>query len=145
MALAQVEPVANDRARIVGMAMMAVTADWIPVESSYEQQVADTLVSRKRAFNKPLRYDARTDEVFPDFILLDAFDGRQVPMEVFGLKHASVRLPPGCVGLGREAQSGHARCGAPGDTVAGKRGRPRRWPGKLHADKGYDFRRAAPP
>ncbi len=86
VALAQVEPVANDRARIVAMAMMAVTADWIPVESSYEQQVADTLVARKRAFNKPLRYDARTDEVFPDFILLDAFDGRQVPMEVFGLR-----------------------------------------------------------
>ncbi len=25
--------------------------------------------------------------------------------------------------------------------VRGKRGRPRRWPGKLHADKGYDFAR----
>ncbi|MBH1965794.1 MAG: transposase [Comamonadaceae bacterium] len=25
--------------------------------------------------------------------------------------------------------------------VAGKRGRPRRWPGKLHADKGYDYTR----
>jgi IS5 family transposase len=26
-------------------------------------------------------------------------------------------------------------------SVAGKRGRPRRWPRKLHADKGYDFAR----
>jgi IS5 family transposase len=25
--------------------------------------------------------------------------------------------------------------------VGGKRGRPRRWPDKLHADKGYDFAR----
>ena len=25
--------------------------------------------------------------------------------------------------------------------IAGKRGRPRRWPDKLHADKGYDYRR----
>lgn len=25
--------------------------------------------------------------------------------------------------------------------VPGKRGRPRRWPGKLHADKGYDYER----
>ena len=25
--------------------------------------------------------------------------------------------------------------------VAGKRGRPRRWPGKMHADKGYDYAR----
>ena len=25
--------------------------------------------------------------------------------------------------------------------VRGKRGRPRRWPGKLHADKSYDFAR----
>lgn len=25
--------------------------------------------------------------------------------------------------------------------VAGQRGRPRRWPDKLHADKGYDFAR----
>ena len=25
--------------------------------------------------------------------------------------------------------------------VGGKPGRPRRWPGKLHADKGYDFAR----
>lgn len=25
--------------------------------------------------------------------------------------------------------------------VAGKRGRPRRWPAKLHGDKGYDFAR----
>lgn len=25
--------------------------------------------------------------------------------------------------------------------IAGVRGRPRRWPGKLHADKGYDYAR----
>lgn len=83
--LLQHEPVGRGRTAVVAIALMCLTEQWIPVESAYEAQLAQRLVHERRAFNKPLRYDAGREEVFPDFILLDSRDGRQVPMEVFGL------------------------------------------------------------
>lgn len=56
----------------------------IPVESRYELQISRALVAAKRAFTKPLRFDAGCDVVHPDFILTDTDDPRGTPMEVFG-------------------------------------------------------------
>jgi hypothetical protein len=68
---------------VVGVAIQGLSDTFIPVESSYEKQVADLLVAQDRVFEKPLRYDTDLDEVFPDFLLLDT-DIPLYPMEVFG-------------------------------------------------------------
>lgn len=63
--------------------LMRVTTDWIPIDSSYEGELARRLVAEERQFEKPLQYDPLLDETFPDFLLLDA--GQiPLPMEVFG-------------------------------------------------------------
>lgn len=69
-------------ADVVDLALMTVTAHWIPVESSYEARIAEMLVAQSRAFSKPMRFDAEADVVFPDFILRDT--GSNTPLEVFG-------------------------------------------------------------
>ncbi|KPH88483.1 hypothetical protein GLUCOINTEAF2_0203824 [Komagataeibacter intermedius AF2] len=56
----------------------------LPFESSHELAVADALVAAGRAFEKPLRFDAEQDLVFPDFILQDTARSAGYPMEVFG-------------------------------------------------------------
>lgn len=85
MAIAQIEvdkPKGKIQALVLDLALMQVTANWIPVESSYECLIADRLTAEERAFDKPLRYDAGASDVFPDFILLDT--EKPAPMEVFG-------------------------------------------------------------
>jgi hypothetical protein len=68
---------------VIDAALMAVTQQWIPTESSHERLIANKLVNEGRSFNKPLRYNHGEDEVFSDFVLTDCASGR-VPMEVFG-------------------------------------------------------------
>lgn len=85
MAIAQVDPRKEKRgpvAEVINLALMQVTQNWIPVDSSYEQIIADKLTAEQRGYVKPLRFDAGEDTVFPDFILLDT--GKDTPMEVFG-------------------------------------------------------------
>lgn len=88
VAIVQAEPSVADsgktRATVVSMALMQVTENWIPVDSSYEYAIADMLTSDGRAFLKPLRFDADKDQVFPDFVLLDTNCAGGTPMEVFG-------------------------------------------------------------
>ena len=67
---------------VIDLALMSITGELIPVESSYERTVADLLVVQGRSFTKPLRYDAESDQVLPDFILTDT--AREMPLEVFG-------------------------------------------------------------
>lgn len=74
-------------ATVVSMALMGVTNEWIPVESSFEAVVADLLVAQGRSFRKPLSYNAEEEQVLPDFVLTDA--GKEVPMEVFGRSDAA--------------------------------------------------------
>lgn len=69
-------------ASVIDIALMSITAEFLPVESSYERTVAELLVMQGRSFMKPLRYHAGADLVLPDFILTDTL--REVPMEVFG-------------------------------------------------------------
>ncbi|SAI72970.1 Predicted transcriptional regulators containing the CopG/Arc/MetJ DNA-binding domain [Bordetella ansorpii] len=74
------------RAAVLDVALMRVTSDWIPVDSTYEAQAADWLVTQGRRFEKPLRFDASNEHTFPDFWLLDA--GRDFPMEAWGRSDA---------------------------------------------------------
>jgi hypothetical protein len=69
-------------ASVIDLALMTVTPEFIPVESSYERVVANLLVAQGRSFTKPLRYDAGADKVLPDFILMDT--RKEIPLEVFG-------------------------------------------------------------
>lgn len=73
-------------ATVIDMALMSVTTEFIPVESSYERMVAERLVAEGRSFMKPLRFDPGAGLVLPDFILTDT--PGEVPMEVFGLSDA---------------------------------------------------------
>ena len=74
-------------AAVIDLALMSITAEFVPVESSYERMVSDLLVAQGRSFTKPLRYDASSDQVLPDFILTDT--AKEVPMEVFGRNDAA--------------------------------------------------------
>lgn len=71
------------RAQAVDVALMATTPEWIPVDSGYESAVAASLVAEGRRFEKPMRFDAGEDQVFPDFWLKDV--GDPLPMEVWGM------------------------------------------------------------
>ncbi|NHN86449.1 DUF1173 family protein [Acetobacter musti] len=72
------------QAEVRTAALMTVSPEMIPVESSYELAVAEALVAADRTFEKPLRFDAGEDLVFPDFILQDTVRSAGYPMEVFG-------------------------------------------------------------
>lgn len=74
------------QATVVDLALMQVTPQWIPVDSGYEAAVVAALVADRRRFEKPLRFDASEDQVFPDFWLRDR--STLVPMEVWGLTDA---------------------------------------------------------
>lgn len=85
IAIAQIE-VKDSRGnsgQVCDLALMVVSNEWIPVESSYEALIEQALREQGRAFLKPLRYDADEDCVFPDFWLLDV--GCDFPIEVFGM------------------------------------------------------------
>jgi hypothetical protein len=62
--------------------MMLTTAQWIPVDEVYELDLIQDLVSKGRRFWKPLRYDARSDRVFANALLLDRGPS---PVPLYGL------------------------------------------------------------
>lgn len=72
-------------ARAQQIALMQVSDNWIPLDSSYEADVARKLDAEQRSYIKPLRFDASVSEVFPDFCLLDTRGTEPFPMEVFGM------------------------------------------------------------
>jgi hypothetical protein len=63
--------------------LMLTTQTFIPYSSSYEKRVADLLFSGERYFEKPLRFDAHEEVIFPDFLLFDT-QFSITPMEVYG-------------------------------------------------------------
>ena len=87
IAVAQTDPpkssAGNMRAQVVDIALMQITRDCIPVDSGYEVLIAEKLVAEKRRFEKPLRFDAGEDAVFPDFWLRDLPE--PIPLEVWGM------------------------------------------------------------
>ncbi|WKJ88546.1 DUF1173 family protein [Methylomonas montana] len=62
--------------------LIRTNRQFIPVDSSYELQVADKLIAERHAFSKPLKLDEEL-RYLPDFLLHDC----QVPwaLEVFGM------------------------------------------------------------
>lgn len=69
--------------KAIDIALMPVSDQWIPFDSTYEALIELKLRDEGRAFEKPLRFEAEDDCVFPDFWLLDT--GETCPMEVFGM------------------------------------------------------------
>ncbi|HEY8980581.1 MAG TPA: DUF1173 family protein [Streptomyces sp.] len=67
---------------VVDMAAMLVSNHYIPADSSYEVAMANALTAARRAYVKPVRYDAN-DLVFPDFVLTDTDPHAFV--EVYGI------------------------------------------------------------
>lgn len=86
IAFAEVD-VRRERLNLRFPALMPTTKEFIPVESSYELQVARALISEKRRFRKPL-FDDDEDTV-PDFQLLDVRDDEPYVLEVFGMNTAA--------------------------------------------------------
>lgn len=82
VAIGRVEVTDSGFRTFVDLRLMVTSKDFIPVDSSYEAQVADLLVGQGRRFEKPLMYDS-DDEVFPDFVLTDAHPN--IPMEIWGI------------------------------------------------------------
>lgn len=78
------QPKTVDEAQALNIALMVVSDEWVPVDSSYEITIEAKLREEERRFYKPLRFDAETDAVFPDFWLLDLPSNREFPMEVYG-------------------------------------------------------------
>lgn len=80
--IGRIEHTEKGNLKFIDLRLMAVTKDFIPVDSSYERQLSDYLVENNRQFEKPLAYDAE-DGVFPDFLLTDIEP--VLPMEVWGM------------------------------------------------------------
>lgn len=77
------KPMSAASASTLSIALMPVSEEWIPVESSYEALIEKKLRTEGRRFNKPLRFDAAEQLVFPDFWLVDV-NTAEYPLEVFG-------------------------------------------------------------
>lgn len=56
---------------LIELSLMAVTAQWLPVETSAEQQLVEGLVKNRRAFLKLLRYDLRLEAMLASVALTD--------------------------------------------------------------------------
>lgn len=69
---------------IDALSLMLTTNRWIPVEAVHELPLIERLCEQRRAFLKPLRYDARSSTSFPNVLLLDALDkhGKPMPLHV---------------------------------------------------------------
>lgn len=60
---------------------MLTTRNWIPIDASFELELAARLTDEERRFLKPLRYDAASSEPFPNFLLLDT-GGTPTPLHI---------------------------------------------------------------
>lgn len=84
--IAQIEMKAGAKrpyGKVIDLALMHVSAQWIPIDSSHQGVIEAKLRDEGRAFEKPMRFEADDAAIFPDFWLLDA--GEHFPMEVFGM------------------------------------------------------------
>ena len=65
---------------IVEMSLMPVTAQWLPIEDSFERQLVEYLVADGRAFIKGLRYNLHRDQRVATAMLMDT---RDAPLLMF--------------------------------------------------------------
>jgi Protein of unknown function (DUF1173) len=59
---------------IDSLTLMMVDQNWVPIDSAIEREVCEKLIAAKRAFIKPLRYEAKHAGGFPNFKLVDMGD-----------------------------------------------------------------------
>jgi hypothetical protein len=59
---------------IAEMSLIPVTAQWLPIEDSFERQLVDHLVAEGRAFIKGLRYNLHRDQCVASVMLTDTGD-----------------------------------------------------------------------
>jgi len=104
--VAQVEPESDVSGIVLQWGAMAVTQNWIPVESRYEAILEAKLVMMGRQFIKPMRFDANKDVVFPNFLLSDIGDNSLLPMEIYGTHTEE------CLRLKKSKESYYRRTGA---------------------------------
>lgn len=83
MVIAQVELGERNRLVLIDGALMLVSKQYLPADSSYEVAAANALVKGGRTFRKPLQVEP-DEELLPDFLLTDT--SPRTVMEVFGMK-----------------------------------------------------------
>lgn len=84
IAIAVVSASSSGNLTIESIAMMPVSKNYIPFDSSFELQIGNMLIDQERAFEKPMRYDNEA-LTLPDFILCDAKEHPRMPMEIYGM------------------------------------------------------------
>jgi hypothetical protein len=82
MCLCLVDLTPKGNLNLIDAALMATSAQYIPVDSSYEAQLAHKLVDERRSFSKPLKI-SHGDSALPDFVLSDT--NPPFVLEVFGM------------------------------------------------------------
>ncbi|MFE3455969.1 DUF1173 family protein [Nocardiopsis aegyptia] len=70
VALALVEQTSRGNLVVQDLAVMLTNHSYLPADSTHEVVMADHLISARRPFYKPVRYD-HTAAVLPDFVLTD--------------------------------------------------------------------------
>lgn len=75
---------------VVNIAVMETTLDYLPYSNDQDRRLVAELIASSRLFSRQLRYDADTDDVFPDFLLLDV-GYEPLPMFVFGFGDSNKR------------------------------------------------------
>lgn len=84
--LCLVELTPRGNLNVIDSALMATSLHYIPVDSSYEAQLAHKLVEECRSFSKPLKMD-KAESTLPDFVLSDT--SPPYVLEVFGMTSAA--------------------------------------------------------
>lgn len=72
----------NQYLSFIDASILITSKDYIPVDSGYEAELSNLLVSQKRRFYKPMKV---VDELLPDFVLTDL--PQPCYMEVWGMSH----------------------------------------------------------
>lgn len=86
---------------IVEMSLMPVTAQWLPIENSFERQLVEHLVADGRAFIKGLRYNLHRNQCVATATLTDT---RDAPFFMFVVSR----------GIEERALAGGTNCANPG-------------------------------
>lgn len=84
--LCLIELTAKGNLNVIDAALMASSAQYIPVDSSYEAHLAQKLYEEKRSFTKPLKL-SHNDSTLPDFVLADT--NPPYVLEVFGMTNSA--------------------------------------------------------
>jgi hypothetical protein len=77
--------------QVDAITFMLMTDNWIPIEGTHEVELLQALTEQERRFIKPLRYDAKRAEHFPNVLLLDTGER---PTPLYAVGRTTRRKPP---------------------------------------------------